>query len=47
MPFKLSLAGYGGNLSVVNLPPVCRDSPFSNLPDLVLVRNVPNHFAKA
>ncbi|KAG0598823.1 hypothetical protein M758_12G103200 [Ceratodon purpureus] len=36
VPFKLSLTGYGGNLSVVKLPPVCRDSPLSNLPDLVL-----------
>ena len=44
VPFKLSLTGYGGHLSVVKLPPVCRDSPLSNLPDLVLVRDILNHF---
>lgn len=44
VPFKLSLTGYGGHLGVVKLPPVCRDSPSSNLPDLVLVRGIPSYF---
>lgn len=36
VPFKLALTGYAGKLKVVNLPPVSRESPLSNLPDLVL-----------
>lgn len=40
VPFKLALTGYAGKLKVVNLPPVSRESPLSNLPDLVLVRHI-------
>lgn len=37
VPFQLALTGYSGNLKVVKLPPVCRQSPLDNLSELVLV----------